>query len=97
MIRSGRQNTWITIDRGSYIVQEALIKKTSKEKEMLEAKWLSKEALQIFEEKWEAKDKGERERYIQLNMEFHKMARRDKKAFLIEQGKEIEEKHRMGD
>ena len=63
---------------------------------MQEAKWLSEEALQIAEEKREAKDKGERERYTQLNAEFQRIASRDKKAFLSEQCKEIEENNRVG-
>ena len=57
---------------------------------------MSKEALQIAEERREAKGKGERERYTQLNAKFLRIARRDKKAFLREQCKEIEEKNRMG-
>ena len=57
---------------------------------------MSEETLQIAEEQREVKGKGERERYIQLNAEFQRIARRDKKAFLNEQCKEIEENHRMG-
>ena len=57
---------------------------------------MSEEALQIAEEKREAKDKGERERYTQLNAEFQRIARRDKKAILSEQCKEIKENNRMG-
>ena len=56
---------------------------------------MSEEALQIAEKRIEAKGKGERERYTQLNVEFHRLVRRDKKAFLIEQCKEIEENNRM--
>ena len=56
---------------------------------------MSKEDLQIPEKRIEAKGKGERERYTQLNVEFHRLVRRDKKAFLIEQCKEIEENNRM--
>ena len=63
---------------------------------MQKAKWLSEEALQIAEERRDAKGKGERERYIQLNVEFQRIARRDKKAFFSEQCKEIEENNRMG-
>ena len=55
------------------------------------AKWLSEETLQIAEKRREAKGKGEKERYIHLNAEFQRIARRDKKAFLSEQCKEIEE------
>ena len=68
------------------IVQEAVIKSIPKK-----AKWLSKEALQIAEERREAKGKGERERYTQLNAEFQRRARRDKKGFLNKQCKETEE------
>ena len=60
------------------------------------AKWLSEEALQIAEKRREAKGKGERERYTHLNAEFQRIARRDKKAFLSDQYKEIEENNRMG-
>ena len=65
------------------------------EKEMEKAKWLSEEALQVAEEKREAKGKGEKERYTHLNAEFQRIARRDKKAFLSDQYKEIEENNRM--
>ena len=60
------------------------------------AKWLSEEALQIAVRRKEAKSKGEKERYKHLNAEFQRIARRDKKAFLRDQCKEIEEKNRMG-
>ena len=60
------------------------------------AKWLSEEALQIIEKRREAKGKGERQGYTQLNAEFQRIARRDKKAFLSDQCKEIEENNRMG-
>ena len=59
------------------------------------AKWLSEEALQIAEKRREAKCKGEKERYEHLNAEFQRIARRDKKAFLSDQCKEIEENNRM--
>ena len=62
----------------------------------MKAKWLSGEALQIVEERREAKGKGERERYTQENAEFQRTGRRDKKAFLNEQCKEIEENNGMG-
>ena len=62
---------------------------------MQKAKWLSEEALQTAEKK-EGKDTGEKERYIHLNADFHRIARRDKKAFLSDQCKEIEENNRMG-
>ena len=67
----------------------------SQEKEMQKAKWLSEEALQIAEKRREAKGKGERERYTHLNSEFQRIARRDKKAFLSDQYKVIEEINRM--
>ena len=67
-----------------------------RKKKFKKAKWLSEEALQIAEKRREAKGKGERERYTQLNAEFQRIARRDKKAFLIDQSKEIEENNRMG-
>ena len=67
------------------IVQEAVTKTMPKKKKCKKAKWLSEKALQIAEKKREAKGKGESERYTQLNAEI----RRDKKAFLSEQGKEI--------
>ena len=60
------------------------------------AKWLSEEALQIAVKRRETKSKGEKERYIHLNAEFQRIARRDKKAFLSNQCKEIEENNRMG-
>ena len=63
---------------------------------MHEGKWLSEEALQIAEKKREAKGKGEKERYTRLNAEFQRRARRDKKVFLSDQCKEIEENNRMG-
>ena len=62
---------------------------------MQEGKWLSEEALQIAEERREVKGRGERERYIPLNAELQRIARRDKKAFLSEQCKETEENNRM--
>ena len=60
-------------------------------------KWLSEEALQIAEKRREDKGKGKKERYTHLSAEFQRRARRDKKAFLSDQCKEIEEKNRMGD
>ena len=78
------------------IVQETGIKTIPMEKKCKKAKWLSGEALQIAMERREAKSKGEKERYKHLNAEFQKIARRDKKAFLRNQCKEIEEKNRMG-
>ena len=78
------------------IVQEAVIKTIPKKKKCKKAKWLSEEALQTAEKRKEAKGKGEKERYIHLNVEFQRIARRDKKAFLSDQCKEIEENNRMG-
>ena len=65
-------------------------------KKCKEAKWLSDEALQIAVNRREVKSKGEKERYTHLNAQFQRIARRDKKAFLSDQCKEIEEKNRMG-
>ena len=78
------------------IVQEIGIKTIPIEKICKKAKWLSGEALQIAVKRREAKSKGEKERYKHLNAEFQRIARRNKKAFLHEQCKEIEEKNRMG-
>ena len=77
------------------IVQETVIKAIPKKKKCKKAKQLSDEALQIAEKRREAKGKGEKERYIHLNAEFQRIARRDKKAFLSDQCKEIEENNRM--
>ena len=76
-------------------VQEAVTKTIPKKKKCKKANWLSEEALQIAEKIREVKGKGERERYAHLNAEFQRKARRDKKAFLVEQCKEIEENNRM--
>ena len=78
------------------IVQETGIKTIPKKKKYKKAKWLSEEALQIAVKRREGKIKGERERYIHLKAEFQRKARRDKKAFLSDQCKEIEENNRMG-
>ena len=78
------------------IVQEVVIKTIPKKKKCKKAKWLSEEALQIAVKRREVKGKGEKERYIHLNGEFQKIARRDKKAFLSDPCKEIEENNRMG-
>ena len=77
-------------------VQEAVTKTIPKEKKCKKAKWLSNEALQIAEKRREAKGKGEEGSYKQLNAEFQRIARRDKKAYLNEQCKEIEENNRKG-
>ena len=78
------------------IVQETGIKTIPTEKKCKKAKQLSEEALQIAVKRREAKSKGEREKYSHLNAEFQRIARRDKKAFLSDQCKEIEENNRMG-
>ena len=78
------------------IVQEAVIKIIPKKKKLKKAKWLSMEVLQIDMKRREAKRKGEKKRYKQLNAEFQRITRRDKKAFLSDQCKEIEENNRMG-
>ena len=72
------------------IVQEAVIKIISKKKKCKKAKWLSEKALQIGEKRRGAKGKGEKGRYTRLNAEFQRIARREKKAFLSDQCKEIE-------
>ena len=87
------EELWMKVQN---IVQEAMTKTIPKKKKCKKAKWLSEEALQIAEERREAKGKGEKERYTQLNAEFQRVTRRDKKAFLNEQCKEIEENNRMG-
>ena len=81
---------------GSDIVQETGIKTIPMEKKCKKAKWLSEEALQLAGKKKEAESKGENERYKHLNAEFQRIAKRDKKAFLSDQYKEIEENNRMG-
>ena len=78
------------------MVQEVVIKTIPKKKKCKKAKWFSEEALQTAEKRREVKGKGEKERYTHLNPEFQRIARRDKKAFLSEQCKEIEETNRMG-
>ena len=89
------------MDSGSWtevcdIVQEAVIKTIPKKKKCKMAKWLSEVALLIAVKRREAKGKGEKERYTHLNPEFQRIAKRDKKAFLSDQCKEIEENNRMG-
>ena len=78
------------------ILQEAGFKKIPKEKKGKMAKWLSEEALQIAVKRRKAKGKGEKERYTHLNERFQRVARRDKKAFLSYECKDIEENNRMG-
>ena len=77
-------------------VQEVVIKNIPKKKEMQKGKWLSEEALQIAEKRRDVKSKGEKARYTHLYAEFQRIARRDKKAFLSDQCKEIKENNRMG-
>ena len=76
-------------------VKEAVIKTIPKKKKCKRAKWFSKEDLQIAEKRREAKVKGEKKRYIHLNAEFQRIARRDKKAFLRDLCKQIEDNNRM--
>jgi len=78
------------------IVQEAGIKTMPKKEKCKKAKWLSEEAIQITEQRREVKGKGEKERYTYLKAQFQRIARRDKKAFLSDQFKEMEENNRMG-
>ena len=78
------------------IVQETGIKTIPKKKKCKKANWLSEEASQTAEKRRKAKSKGEKERYSHLNAEFQRIARRDNKAFLRDQCKEIEENNRMG-
>ena len=82
------------MDGGTNIVQETGIKTIPKKKKCKKAKWLSGEALQIAVKRREAKSKGEKERYSHLNAECQRIARRDKKTFLSDQCKEIEENNR---
>ena len=79
------------------IVQETRIKTIPKKEKCKKAKWLSEEGLQIAVKRREAKGKGEKEIYTHLNAEFQRIARRDKKAFLGDQCKEIEGNNRMGE
>ena len=78
------------------IIQVAVIKTIPKKKKCKKAKWLSEEALQIAEKRRQVKGKGEEEKYTHLNVEFQRIARRDKKAFLSDQCNETEENNRMG-
>ena len=73
-----------------------MVKTIPKKKKGKKAKWLSEEALQIAEKRRQAKGRGEKERYTHLNAEFQRRARRDKKAFLSDQCKQMEENNRMG-
>ena len=78
------------------IVQEAMFKIILKKKKCKKAKWLSEEAFQIAKKRRETNSKGEKERYISLNADLQRLTRRDKKAFLSDQCKEIEKNNRMG-
>ena len=78
-----------------HITQKAVVKTVPKKKKCNKTKWLSEEDLQVAEKR-EVKGKGEKESYTQLNAEFQRIARRDKKAFLSDPCKEIEENNRMG-
>ena len=78
------------------IAQEVVIQTISKKKKCKKAKWLSEEILQIAEKRREAKGKGEKDRYTHFSAEFQRIARSNKKAFLNDQCKEIEENNRMG-
>ena len=89
MINRVPEELWMEIHD---IVQEAVIKTIPKNKKSKKAKWLSEEGFQIPEESREAKGKGEMERYTHLNAEFQRIAKRDKKAFLSDECKEIEER-----
>ena len=77
-------------------VEEAVVKTIPKKIECKQAKWLPEDTLQISEKRRETKGKGERERYIQLNAEFQRTAKSNKKAFLRDQCKQIEENNTMG-
>ena len=79
------------------ILQEAMIKTIPPKKKCKKPSWLSEEALQIADKRREAGAKGEKKRYTHLNVKFQRIARRDKKAFLSDQCKEIEESNRMED
>ena len=78
------------------IVQEVVIKTIPEKKKCKKAKWLSEEVLQIAEKRREVKGKGDKKRHTHLNAAFRRIARRDKKAFICEQCKEIEENNRKG-
>ena len=84
------------MDGGSWHYTGGRDQDPPQEKKCKKAKWLSEEALQTVEKRREAKAKGEKERYTHLNAEFQRIARRDQKAFLSDQCKEIEENNRMG-
>ena len=83
------------MDKGSWYCTRGSDQTIPKKKKCKKANWLSKEALQIAEKRIEAKVKGEKERYTHLNAEFQRIARRDKKAFLSDQCKEVGENNRL--
>ena len=93
MIDKISEELWMEIHD---IIQEAGIKTIPKKKKCKKATWLFEEALQIAEKRRAVKGKGEKERYTHLNAEFQRIARRDQKAFLSDQCKEIEENNRLG-
>ena len=78
------------------VIEGAVIKTIAKKKKFKKEKWLSEEPLQIVVKRREVEGKGKKERYTHLNAEFQRIARRDKKAFLSDQCKEIEDNNRMG-
>ena len=84
------------MDGGSWYSKETGIKTTPIEKKCKKVKWLSEESLQIAVKRKKPKSKGEKERYTHLNAEFQRIAKREKKAFLSDQCKEIEDNNRMG-
>ena len=94
-VRSDRvlEELWMEVHN---IVQKAVTKIIPKKRKCKKAQWLSEEALQIAVKRRETKSRGERGKYTHLNAEFQRIARRDKKAFLSDQCKEIEENSRMG-
>ena len=93
LINRGPEELWTEVRD---IVQKTGIKTIPKKKKCKKAKWLSEEALQIAAKRREAKSKGDKERYKHLNAEFQRIPRRDKKAFLSNPCKEIEENNRIG-
>ena len=95
MIRSNRvpEELWMEVHD---IIEETVIKTIPKKNKCKNEKWLSEEGLQIAEKRREAKGKGKKERYTLLNTEFQRIARRDKKVFLSDQYKEIEENNKIG-
>ena len=93
LIDRGPEELWTEV---CDIVEEAVIKTIPKKKKCKKAKWLCEEALQIADDRGEEKGKGEKERYIHLNAEFQRTARKGNKVFLTGQCKEIEENNRMG-